>query len=518
VEKIIYANGTAEVLVPAGQKIAIATYGNEYATLSFKRGNNLEFIQRLDNAQVTLGPWSDVRTVNIEAAQDQVSYDVGTAPFLESNVRMSSNPFTGGGDLIVEGSRFEVVPPKNGGADKGELLHRFSSTAGISAISGGVLSNSEVTFENSPCVKFTSPSAGTTAGLQVSGLSTRLRTNSLVILCYVPDWTAVSSIVPYLSQGATLTPNYAIFNNYSALNGSQNYNGWHEIEVCQDMWSQQGTGISANGAPVTFLRIDVIPRAGRIAEVFFAAAYLNTRAKPSVLFTWDDGRLSQYTNLLPLSKKYDIPINAYVIPNNLGITNFLSLSQAREIEAYGGVIANHAYAEIGNPNDSYSEIGITAYINQVAQCRDYLVSNGFSGGAHHAYVEGKYDESLIDQMRLIGMSTARCIAGNTSTGAQPMNEAFGVQRRLALKGGCQFSSAFSVDQAKAEVDKAVRDGRTLIFTGHDLFTASEGGAGPLAWLVSDLELLYEHVASYRSKGIVKTPNLVRWFDSLKIAS
>ncbi len=94
-EKIIYANGTAKVLVPAGQKIAIATYGNEYATLSFKRGNNLEFIQRLDNAQVTLGPWTDVRTVNIEAAQDPVSYDVGSAPFLESNVRMSSNPFTG---------------------------------------------------------------------------------------------------------------------------------------------------------------------------------------------------------------------------------------------------------------------------------------------------------------------------------------------------------------------------------------------------------------------------------------
>jgi len=95
VEKIIYANGTAEVLVPAGQKIAIATYGNEYATISFKRGNNLEFIQRLDNAQVTLGPWTDVRTVNIEAAQDPVSYDVGTAPNIDSNVRMSSNPLTG---------------------------------------------------------------------------------------------------------------------------------------------------------------------------------------------------------------------------------------------------------------------------------------------------------------------------------------------------------------------------------------------------------------------------------------
>lgn len=93
-EKIIYANGTADVLVPAGQKIAIATYGNEYATLSFKRGNNLEFIQRLDNAQVTLGPWGDLRTVRIEAAQDQVSYDVATNPSIESDVRLKTNPLT----------------------------------------------------------------------------------------------------------------------------------------------------------------------------------------------------------------------------------------------------------------------------------------------------------------------------------------------------------------------------------------------------------------------------------------
>lgn len=114
-EKIIYANGTADVLVPAGQKIAIATYGNEYATLSFKRGNNLEFIQRLDNSQVTLGPWSDARTVSIEAAQDQVSYDVGTAPNIDSNVRISSNPLTGGNGLVLGDDYFPLDLP--GGAN-----------------------------------------------------------------------------------------------------------------------------------------------------------------------------------------------------------------------------------------------------------------------------------------------------------------------------------------------------------------------------------------------------------------
>ena len=112
-EKIIYANGTAEVLVPAGQKIAIATYGNEYATLSFKRGNNLEFIQRLDNAQVTLGPWGDARTVSIEAAQDQVLYDVATNPSIESDVRVQSNPLTGVMGLLANGKVNPMFQPSS---------------------------------------------------------------------------------------------------------------------------------------------------------------------------------------------------------------------------------------------------------------------------------------------------------------------------------------------------------------------------------------------------------------------
>lgn len=138
-EKIIYANGTADVLVPAGQKIAIATYGNEYATLSFKRGNNLEFIQRLDNAQVTLGPWTDVRTVSIEAAQDQVLYDVGTAPNIESDVRVKTNQLTGGRGLKVDGGGIvQVIGPS---AIAGDIAAATENTAKIQAAldAGGVI-------------------------------------------------------------------------------------------------------------------------------------------------------------------------------------------------------------------------------------------------------------------------------------------------------------------------------------------------------------------------------------------
>lgn len=113
-QKTIYANGSAEVLIPKGQKIAIATYGNDYATISFKRGNNLEFVQRLDNDQVILGAYADNRTVVISASSDAVFYSVAEAPFItdgrSAQISASGNNLIGiSGEILPLYSAFDIV-------------------------------------------------------------------------------------------------------------------------------------------------------------------------------------------------------------------------------------------------------------------------------------------------------------------------------------------------------------------------------------------------------------------------
>ena len=131
-----------------------------------------------------------------------------------------------------------VSVARNGSPIKGDLLHRFTDAAALTAVSGGVLANAPgVTFEGSQTVRFTSPSAGTTAGLQITGLSAPTRNSSFILLCYIPDYSKVQTIIPYMSQGATLTPNYVSFSGYSLTNDSHKYSGWHAIEVSQDMWT-----------------------------------------------------------------------------------------------------------------------------------------------------------------------------------------------------------------------------------------------------------------------------------------
>ena len=433
-----------------------------------------------------------------------------------TNYLVTGNGITGSTANAVQAL---VSVARNGSPIKGDLLHRFTDAAALTAVSGGVLANAPgVTFEGNATVCFTSPSAGTTAGLQITGLSAPTRNSSFILLCYIPDYSKVQTIIPYVSQGATLTPNYVSFSGYSLTNDSHKYSGWHAIEVSQDMWTATGTGIVYDGTTAKVLRVDVTPRAGQIADVYFAGVYLNTWAIPSIMITWDDGRLSQFQNGLRLHKRHNIPMNCYVIPPLLGTAGQFTEDNAREIEAQGGSICNHAFHDGLSANDSFSEIGLAPYVTQVAQCRDWLDARKFTGALHHAYVEGAYDETLCAEMVRIGMATGRTISGNNTTGAQSMTTAWGVHRRMALKGGLQFNTSRTVVNAKLEIDRAIRDGRSLMFTGHDVFTASEGGTGALSWLDTDLDQILDYIAAYRAKGQCQTPTLPAWGASLDLVT
>lgn len=431
-----------------------------------------------------------------------------------TNYLVTGNGITGSTANAIQAL---VSTPRNGDAVKGDLLHRFTSAAALTGITAPVLSDStSVRFEGAQTVRFLSPSAGTTAGVQVLSLNVPTRTSSFILLCFIPDWSKVSAVIPYISQGATISPNFVSYSAYSLTNDSHKYNGWHAIEISQDMWTATGTGVVYDGTTTKSLRVDVAPRAGQIAEVFFAAVYLNTWSMPSIMFTYDDGRISQYQNAFRLHKKNKIPMNCYVIPPLLGTAGQFTEANAQEIEAQGGSICNHAFYEGVGGLDSFSEIGLAPYVTQVEQCRDWLAARNFSGALHHAYVEGAYDETLAAEMVRIGMSTARTISGNNTTGAQSMTTAWGVHRRMALKGGLQFNTSRTVVNAKLEIDRAIRDGRSLIFTGHDVFTAAEGGTGALSWLDTDLEQIFDYVAAYRAKGQCLTPTLPAWADSLDL--
>jgi hypothetical protein len=84
-QKTIYLQGTAEVIVPASQSIAISNFGGGIAKIYYLI-DSVEFPaawqlqQTLEDGSVTIGAFSTETMVKIEAGNSKVFYDVGSSP------------------------------------------------------------------------------------------------------------------------------------------------------------------------------------------------------------------------------------------------------------------------------------------------------------------------------------------------------------------------------------------------------------------------------------------------------
>lgn len=91
-------------------------------------------------------------------------------------------------------------------------------------------------------------------------------------------------------------------------------------------------------------------------------------SKRSCLITFDDGLKGVYTNAFPIIQKYDVPITAFIINNNMETDLTLSWKEAKEMEESGLVtIASHSMDHVKfdtlsveeavkNVNKSYEQI------------------------------------------------------------------------------------------------------------------------------------------------------------------
>lgn len=396
----------------------------------------------------------------------------------------------------------------NHAAGPGESLYVFNDHTAVTGVSTPTLSTSTtITWNGQPTVSVGVSSAGGTVGVSKATLSTPLRNKSIILPVYVEDYTKLEKIQVFISQDGTPGSNYVQY-NYT-IGDVHKFNGWHLYEVTENQFTAAGAGVVADGTAVTFIRVDVKATAGNTCGVYLGEARLNVRSRPVVIFTFDDARASVIKQTMPIMQKYNIKGTAYVIPPRLGTSTYMAESDLSFLHDLGWCIANHAY-NVSGTSDSYAEIGLANYVAEVEQCRDWLEARGYTGAQHHAYVEGSYDGTLAAALALVGIKTARTIAGNVSTGAQAMCTNYGVQRRMALMGGLQLNSSNAVAAVKTEVDRAIRDGRTLIITGHDVFSTAEGGAGEVAYLNTDFEDLVAYVASKRGAGLCDVMTVDQW--------
>jgi hypothetical protein len=84
-QETIYPQGTAIFDVPATQSVAISNFGGGIAKIYYlidvsNQPNRYRFQQTLNNTSITLGPFSNGKTIKIESGNSRVFYDAGSSP------------------------------------------------------------------------------------------------------------------------------------------------------------------------------------------------------------------------------------------------------------------------------------------------------------------------------------------------------------------------------------------------------------------------------------------------------
>ncbi|KYH24610.1 polysaccharide deacetylase [Halalkalicoccus paucihalophilus] len=136
---------------------------------------------------------------------------------------------------------------------------------------------------------------------------------------------------------------------------------------------------------------------------------------PKLMIQWDDGFVSQYTEGLPIQRKYDIPSNTFINPTNVDTgDDRLTLEQLEELQAAGWEISSHLLY-----HDHLTELDVDEQETQIRESKEWLIEHGFERGAEYfAYPFGEHDQSSYD---LIGKHHSLAMIGGEPGYGLPRN-------------------------------------------------------------------------------------------------
>ena len=180
---------------------------------------------------------------------------------------------------------------------------------------------------------------------------------------------------------------------------------YHYVEVVTDKRDFLREGLSIT--PYTFEgQIKLIQQRGYqpifVKEIPAILSNTANRQNKYIALTFDDGYRDFYTDVFPIIKKYNVKATAYLVPNFLGGSNYMTSQQVQEIVDSGLVeigahTLNHAYLTSINPAVADAEISESKKVLE-----KMFNTKVFS----FSYPSGQYNDSVINMVKNAGYTSA----------------------------------------------------------------------------------------------------------------
>lgn len=234
--------------------------------------------------------------------------------------------------------------------------------------------------------------------------------------------------------------------NYVEMRHGVSTGGWHRLDF--------GPTETVGEPKLTNVREVVLTAyTGGDRELAFSVDALRTVARSTdrgqVLFTFDDGLVSQYDVAYELMAEYDFPGLVCPIPSLVGTEGFASLDQLEEMRDAGWDVSSHPQAA-----DPLPEYPPDRQEELIREDKRWLLENGFERGARHiVWPYSGVDEASLDIARkyhAMGFAVGRCPSG------VPYTDPLTVSR---VDGD-------DVEDSKRVIERAAEYGRTAVVMYH----------------------------------------------------
>lgn len=238
--------------------------------------------------------------------------------------------------------------------------------------------------------------------------------------------------------------------NYVEMRHGVSVGGWHRLDF--------GPTETVGDPDLTDVRevaLTVYTGGGRDLALSVDALRTVERATDQgrVLFTFDDGLVSQYETAYELMDEYEFPGLVCPITSFVGTEGFVSLEQLEEMRDAGWDVSSHPQAA-----DPVPEYPPGRQEEMIRENKEWLVENGFERGARHiVWPYSAVDATSLDvanRYHSLGFCAGGCPSG------LPYTDPLTVSR---VDGD-------DVENSKRAIERAAEYGRTAVVMYHPVGT------------------------------------------------
>lgn len=329
----------------------------------------------------------------------------------------------------------------------------------------------------------------TTKGLNASG--------TFIVAFYAETWTSTDRINVILNDGGG-SPDGAFF-AFDIVRA-----GWNIVYIDGTAFSPALTGVDQ-----VLFRFQLFSTSGGSSVVVGGIWYQPVEPPAKVMLDFDDGFLSQYTEAFSYMQPLGVPATIGVIADTVGEVaggldafDYCSQAQLQEMYGAGWDMAVHGY------DNHVSDLGdnLAVITADVAANRSYVIAQGWTRAQnHYIYPGGGVGSNSIAALQANDIVTGRLTNGVSF----PTN--FGMDQPFR-QWSKPVNSAAGLVALKALVDSVILRGGTLRLYPHRIVTSVADANNEI--LRADFRELIDYIVTKRSAGLLTTPTLSQWYNSL----